>query len=1045
MIKIGRVHAFRVSFPSFLLFLFLAKSLFALMPDRRISQLGHTAWRLQDGYFGGQPTSITQTTDGYIWVGTRAGLFRFDGVRFVPWSSLERERLPSNLITSLLAARDGSLWIGTDAGLAHWVNRHLRTYLQGALIPPMVEDETGRIWVAPNRAGDYTHGLCEVVDTAARCYGSEDGVPPATGPGPVVRDLSGNIWAGGSTTILRWQPESSYAYRPKALKGNEPLDGVEALSVAPDGSLWVGIGPTGPGLGLQHMVNGNLKSFVAPKLNGETLQVLSLLNDRDNSLWVGSGNQGIYRIHGTDIDHYGSTDGLSSDSVFGFFQDHEGNLWVATSQGIDMFRDLRVSSFSKREGLSVDNVDSILASRDGTIWIGTSTNLEVLGPNGFSSYPRNVPQGHQITSLLEDHAGGLWVGIGSTLSIYQGGRLIQIKKKDGKPVGPIAALTEDSEHNIWAERYGPPGTLFRIQDLKVREEFTAPAMPLARKIVADPQSGIWLGLVNGDLARYRSGKIEIFPFGKHPTSRVNAIIAASDGSILGATSFGIVGWKSGKQQILDARNGLPCDSFTSLISDNQGDLWLYGQCGLIEIARDELQRWWEHPESRLMSRAFDAPDGVQPGLAHFNTSAMTPDGRLWFANGSVVQMIDPGRIAANAVAPAVHVETIIADRKIYSPQEGLRLPALTRNLEIDYTALSFVVPRKVFFRYMLEGHDASWQEPGTRRQAFYNDLRPGHYGFRVIACNNDGVWNEEGATLNFSVPPAWFQTNWFRILCAVSGAFVVWTLYRRRVRQFEIALSTRERLRQAQADLAHINRVSTMGELTASLAHEIRQPISAAVTDSKTCLRWLGRDQPDVAEAREAASRIIQDVTRASDIIGRIGSLFRKGAPQRESLDVNEVIQEMIALLRPEANRHSISIHAELANDLPQIMADRIQLQQVLMNLMLNGIDAMKDMSAPRKLTITSSRRHEDHRYLLVSVADTGVGVQPEKAEQIFDAFFTSKPQGTGMGLPISRSIIESHGGRLWATSNVGPGAMFQFTLPTEDTAHQTAPPQHAC
>jgi len=247
----------------------------------------------------------------------------------------------------------------------------------------------------------------------------------------------------------------------------------------------------------------------------------------------------------------------------------------------------------------------------------------------------------------------------------------------------------------------------------------------------------------------------------------------------------------------------------------------------------------------------------------------------------------------------------------------------------------------------------------------------------------------------------------------------------------------RERLRQVQADLAHLSRVTTMGELTASLAHEIKQPITAAVINAKTCLRWLGRDQPDVAEAREAASRLVTDVTRASDIISRIRLLFKKGPPQRESLDVNEVIQEMIALLRSEASRYSISIRGELADDIPNILADRVQLQQVLMNLMLNGIEAMKDMHTRGELTIKSQQ--VDNRLLLISVGDTGVGLEPEQAEQIFNAFFTTKPQGTGMGLPISRSIIESHGGRLWATSNSGPGATFQFTLPSEVNAHQAA------
>jgi C4-dicarboxylate-specific signal transduction histidine kinase len=251
------------------------------------------------------------------------------------------------------------------------------------------------------------------------------------------------------------------------------------------------------------------------------------------------------------------------------------------------------------------------------------------------------------------------------------------------------------------------------------------------------------------------------------------------------------------------------------------------------------------------------------------------------------------------------------------------------------------------------------------------------------------------------------------------------------------AREERERLRQAQADLAHINRVTTMGELTASLAHEIKQPVTAAVTDAKTCLRWLRHDEPDVAEASEAASRIVTDVTRAAEIISRVSLLFKKGALQHELVDVNELIREMIILLRNEAARYSISIRSELAEDLPQVMADRIQLQQVFMNLMLNGIDAMKDLGTARELTIRSQRNKDGQ--LIISVSDTGIGLPQQQPEQIFGAFFTTKAQGTGMGLPISRSIIESHGGRLWATSNSERGASFHFTLRNEVEGRRTS------
>jgi PAS domain S-box-containing protein len=239
----------------------------------------------------------------------------------------------------------------------------------------------------------------------------------------------------------------------------------------------------------------------------------------------------------------------------------------------------------------------------------------------------------------------------------------------------------------------------------------------------------------------------------------------------------------------------------------------------------------------------------------------------------------------------------------------------------------------------------------------------------------------------------------------------------------------REKVRQLQADLAHENRVSMMGELAASLSHELKQPITAAITDTGTCLRWLTRAQPNVEEAREATRRAMKGSTRAAEIIDRLRSLYRKGAPpEPELLDVNELISEMLFLLRSEAHRYSITMRTNLASELPTVTADRVQLQQVLMNLMLNGIEAMKDIGG--ELTVKTELGRDDQ--LLISVSDTGVGLPADKTDQIFSAFFTTKPQGTGMGLAISRSIIESHGGRLWASANNGKGATFQFTLPAE-------------
>src|SRR5579864_6413318 len=269
-------------------------------------------------------------------------------------------------------------------------------------------------------------------------------------------------------------------------------------------------------------------------------------------------------------------------------------------------------------------------------------------------------------------------------------------------------------------------------------------------------------------------------------------------------------------------------------------------------------------------------------------------------------------------------------------------------------------------------------------------------------------------------PPAHETATFLRFSVFLIATLLITALMEVKRRVEESRTRAQEALRLAQSDLAHVNRVTTMGELTASLAHEVNQPIAAAVTDANTCLRWLTRDQPDVEEAREAASRVVKDATRAAEIISRVRMLFKKGAPQRELVDINEIIREMITLMRSEITRNSISVRTELAEDIPQIMGDRVQLQQVLMNLMINGIDAMREVDGTRRLTIKS---HRENEHLTVSVSDTGVGLPPQHSDQIFNAFFTTKDHGTGMGLRISRSIVESHEGRLWAGNNPPRGA----------------------
>jgi PAS domain S-box-containing protein len=412
-----------------------------------------------------------------------------------------------------------------------------------------------------------------------------------------------------------------------------------------------------------------------------------------------------------------------------------------------------------------------------------------------------------------------------------------------------------------------------------------------------------------------------------------------------------------------------------------------------------------HPDDRdLVQQTIDRASEARANLDYHN--------RLLMPDGSIKHLRVLARVLEPSPGDLEYVGAVMDVTAAKRAEETLRESEayLAEAQRLSHTGSWAWAPATGEIRYWseenyrLQGFDPRGGQP--RFETFFQRLHPDDQA-RVRKTLDAAARDKSGFEFDYRIVHPGGEIRDIHLLgrpaLGPSGDLVEFVGTVMDVTERKRAEEERERLRQVQADLAHINRVTTMGELTASLAHEIKQPISAAVTDAKTCLRWLGRDNPDLTEARDAASRMVKDVMRAADIISRIRLLFQKGSLQRELVDVNELIREMFVLLRSEANRHSISIRTELAEGIPKVMADRIQLQQVFMNLMINGIDAMNGTAGKGELTIKSEAGVAQ---LLISVIDTGVGLPPEQADQIFSAFFTTKDKGTGMGLPISRSII---------------------------------------
>ena len=757
-------------------------SALALPPTPDVSQYAHTAWTVADGFTKGAIHSIAQTPDGYLWLGTEFGLLRFDGVRTTPWPS--DRVLPSSQIRTLLTGRDGTLWIGTSKGLASWKDGKLTGYaeLAGHIVNDMLQDRDGAVWLYGMTPP--TGKLCAIRNGGVRCWG--EGGQFGSRVTAMFEDRKGSLWFGEPHGVWEWNDGRPEFY---------PLASdryVQALSEDADGALLVLLSGR-----IHRMVNGEAREvYRLPGAPGQLTTRVRVLRDRDGGLWIGTLGGGLAHLNDGTINLYSQSDGLSSDSVSGVFQDREGTMWVATHGGLDRFRETPVTPFTMRQGFSSSRVLAVVASTDGSVWIRTVDGLNQWKGGHVTVYREFADRSESTTlpmvpsatddaagnagsfessggSLFQDERGRVWVSATRSTGYLDHGRFIAVRSVPG---GRVHSITGDLQGNLWFahETQG----LFHLAGERVVEQISWAQLghaDYADTLVADPSmGGVWLGFFRGGVEFVKDGQVRAsyaVADGLAP-GRVNDLRFGRDRTLWAAAEGGVSRLKDGRVTTLSSRDGLPCSEAHWTIEDDDGDFWLSMPCGLVRIARTELDAWasladGKRPsQSRIHPTVFGSSDGVRSraNAGPFRPSvAKARDGRLWFFPLEGLSVIDPRRLLSNSLAPLVQIEQIRADGQIYPPASEVRLPSLIRDLEMDYTALSFVAPEKVMFRTKLEGHDREWHDVGNRRQAFYTNLRPGSYRFRVMASNNSGVWNEAGAALDFSVAPAYYQTTWFAV------------------------------------------------------------------------------------------------------------------------------------------------------------------------------------------------------------------------------------------------------------------------------------------
>lgn len=972
----------------------------AVDASRLMSQYGHTGWRLQDGELPAPAYPMAQTSDGYFWIGTQAGVVRYDGARFVPLDSLTSRRLKNAFILALFGAKDGSLWIGTRAGLSRWKDGELTDYAGvNSAVVSFAQDDHGKVWLL-TRSKDGKP-LCEVADAGVICHGKPDGLD-AKGLccDHMITDGKGAFWMGSDTAVIQWNEHTASRSIPIEAKIKAGTPGTLVLAREPSGEIWVGLPVAGPGLGLQRIVAEQWQAFQTPTLAGSALAVQAIARDRAGALWVGTIDHGIYRWVSGRLDHFDTKDGLTGDGIYDFFEDREGNMWVSTSGGLDRFRDFKAWSYTTREGLSVDEVDAVLAARDGKIWAGTASSLDVLDHGQFHSLRagKELP-GTQVTSLFEDRAQRIWVGIDEGLWIYADGKFTNVPDRDGKPLkGMVFALAQDGEGDIWAAVRGNSSRVVRIRQDRTVESREPPAFPSARSLTTDASGGIWLGLRDGGIAQAGASErpITTGPIATGVDTPVLDIVAARDGLVLGATNKGLIAFRQGALRVLSAKDGLPCDAVHGLAEGEGDSLWLTTPCGLVQVELADIEGAIREPAHTVSANVFDVLDGVRQGFAPFQKKiARAPDGLLWLANGVNLQSFDPHAAMTAGSALPVHIESLTADRHRYPLADDLALPPLTRDMQIDYTAAGLAVPQHLRFRYRLEGREQDWIEAGQRRQAFYTDLPPGAYRFRVAASQDGRQW-KEAVPLDFRVKPAFYQTTLFMLLVLATVALALWMLFAWRLAhvkaQMRILFEERHAERERIARELHDTFLQAVQGLML-LFQSAMERISPTGPARQMMERALDHANEVIIEGRD---RVTQLRTLAHEEVNLEDAIRRTGED----------------LARDTATAFRLTVEGTRRSLDPGAGEEILRLaQEAIANAFTHARASHIDVS------VTYGRKH-----LALSVVDDGQGFDVE-------ALASCRPAGH-WGMQGMRERAANLGARLTLSSRPGMGTALELLVP---------------